>query len=123
MAIAPSMLIFYVDDVARSIEFYTPLLGRKPVEASSGFALFALDNGLKLAFWKRANVQPHVTATGGGMEIDIALDSREAVDKLEGDWRKQNIVIAQSAVQLEFGYTFVALDPDGHRLRVFFPAD
>jgi hypothetical protein len=24
-------------------------------------------------------------------------------------------------VQMDFGYTFVAADPDGHRLRVFVP--
>jgi len=27
--------------------------------------------------------------------------------------------IAQPLTQMDFGYTFVALDPDGHRLRVF----
>jgi hypothetical protein len=24
---------------------------------------------------------------------------------------------------MDFGYTFVALDPDGHRLRVYAPAE
>jgi hypothetical protein len=24
---------------------------------------------------------------------------------------------------MDFGHTFVALDPDGHRLRVFFPVE
>jgi catechol 2,3-dioxygenase-like lactoylglutathione lyase family enzyme len=28
----------------------------------------------------------------------------------------------QSPTELDFGRTFVALDPDGHRLRVFAPA-
>jgi len=29
--------------------------------------------------------------------------------------------IIQEPVQMDFGYTFVATDPDGHRLRVFVP--
>jgi len=27
--------------------------------------------------------------------------------------------VAQKPVDMDFGHTFVALDPDGHRLRVF----
>jgi hypothetical protein len=29
--------------------------------------------------------------------------------------------IAQAPTAMDFGMTFVALDPDGHRLRVFAP--
>jgi hypothetical protein len=29
------------------------------------------------------------------------------------------LVIAQTPARLEFVYTFVALDPDGHRLRAY----
>ena len=29
--------------------------------------------------------------------------------------------ILQEPVQMDFGHTFVASDPDGHRLRVFVP--
>jgi predicted enzyme related to lactoylglutathione lyase len=31
------------------------------------------------------------------------------------------VAIAQKPVEMDFGYTFTALDPDGHRLRVFAP--
>ena len=31
------------------------------------------------------------------------------------------VPIAQAPVALDFGYTFVGLDPDGHRLRMFVP--
>ena len=32
-----------------------------------------------------------------------------------------SLAIAQAPATLDFGHTFVALDPDGHRLRVFAP--
>jgi hypothetical protein len=30
--------------------------------------------------------------------------------------------MAQAPTELDFGRTFVALDPDNHRLRVFYPS-
>jgi predicted enzyme related to lactoylglutathione lyase len=38
------------------------------------------------------------------------------------DWRKRGLTIAQAPTSMDFGRTFVVLDPDGHRLRVFTPA-
>jgi hypothetical protein len=38
------------------------------------------------------------------------------------DWKKRGLNILQEPVQMDFGTTFVATDPDGHRLRVFVPA-
>ena len=32
------------------------------------------------------------------------------------------LTILQAPMQMDFGTTFVATDPDGHRLRVFVPA-
>jgi hypothetical protein len=37
------------------------------------------------------------------------------------DFSRRKLPIAQEPTAAEFGYTFVALDPDGHRLRVFAP--
>jgi predicted enzyme related to lactoylglutathione lyase len=37
------------------------------------------------------------------------------------DWKRRGLNIIQEPVQMDFGYTFVAADPDGHRLRVFVP--
>ena len=38
-------------------------------------------------------------------------------------WVSRGVTIAQAPTDLDFGRTFVALDPDGHRLRVFRPAE
>ena len=37
------------------------------------------------------------------------------------DWKQRGLPILQEPVQMDFGHTFVAADPDGHRLRVFVP--
>lgn len=115
----PMFFILYVDQPARSAEFYSTLLGRRPVEASPTFALFVLPSGLKLGLWSRHTVEPAAQVTGGGAELVFALDSRAAVEAAHEAWRKAGLPILQAPVAMDFGYTFVALDPDGHRLRVY----
>ena len=45
----------------------------------------------------------------------------EAVARTHADWKSRGLPIAQAPTAMDFGHTFVALDPDGHRLRVFAP--
>ena len=45
-----------------------------------------------------------------------------AVRELHADWSARGLTIAQAPTAMDFGFTFVALDPDGHRLRGFAPA-
>ena len=47
----PNFTVLYVTDVSASTKFYTDLLARPPVEASPGFALFALKSGMMLGLW------------------------------------------------------------------------
>ena len=61
-------------------------------------------------------------AAAGGGEIGFTVDSNAAVDSTYEDWKKRGVSILQSPIDMDFGRTFVALDPDGHRLRVFAPA-
>jgi len=61
-------------------------------------------------------------ATGGGDgEIAFSVADRAAVDATHADWKERGLPILQSPTEMDFGRTFVAGDPDGHRLRVFFP--
>ena len=83
--------------------------------------MFALDSGMMLGLWSKHTVEPTATAAGGGGEIAFSVLSRDMVDELFTDWTQRRLVIEQEPTDMDFGHTFVALDPDGHRLRVFAP--
>ncbi len=117
----PTFIILYVDDPLASAAFYADLLGSQPAEAAPTFALFALPSGLKLGLWSRHTVAPAATAAGGGGEIGFPLGDVVAVDALHAAWSGRGLRTLQAPVDMDFGRTFVALDPDGHRLRVFAP--
>ncbi|WP_124350191.1 VOC family protein [Pseudomonas chlororaphis] len=119
MIATSTYLLLYVDSPATSANFYSRLLDRPPVELSPTFALFILDSGLKLGLWARHDVEPAAQVTGGGGELALAVADKQSVDLLHGQWVESGVNIAQAPTTLDFGYTFVALDPDGHRLRVF----
>jgi catechol 2,3-dioxygenase-like lactoylglutathione lyase family enzyme len=116
-----NFVILYVADAAQSEAFYAKLLGRPAVDSSPTFVMFAMSSGVMLGLWGRDGVKPAANAPGGG-EIAFAVADNAAVDARCAEWREQGITIAQAPSQMDFGRTFVALDPDGHRLRVFAPA-
>jgi catechol 2,3-dioxygenase-like lactoylglutathione lyase family enzyme len=113
-------IVLCVDSPPVSVGFYTDVLDRGPVENSPTFAMFALDSGAMLGLWSRRTVEPPVQ-TGGG-EIAFTVSDPEAVRRTHSEWSRRGILIAQSPTEMEFGHSFVALDPDGHRLRIFAPS-
>ena len=114
-------ILLYVEDPLKSAEFYEKLLHAKPIDASPGFAMFALESGVMLGLWARHGVEPAATAAPGASELAFAVEGNAAVEARHRDWVARGLAIAQAPTQLDFGYSFVALDPDGHRLRVFAP--
>ncbi|PWB29173.1 drug:proton antiporter [Stenotrophomonas sp. SPM] len=119
----PSTLLQYVRDVAASATFYSGILGTPPVEQSPGFALFLLGDGAALGLWQRDGVLPQVTAEAGAAELAMVAASSAEVQQLHDAWRALGVQITQAPVTLEFGHTFVGVDPDGHRLRVYSRAE
>jgi len=119
----PNFMILYVESAAASAAFYQKLLGRAPAQASPTFVLFALESGLMLGLWTRRGVAPAATAAGGGGEIAFTVPDAAAVEAVCAAWRDRGARILQEPVRLDFGDAFVALDPDGHRLRVFAPVE
>lgn len=115
----PNFFILYVNDPLASAAFYAQLLGRPAVEAAPTFAMFALESGVMLGLWSRHTVEPAASAGGGGSEVAIALDSVDEVNVTHQRWQALGLPVIQAPTQMDFGYTFVATDPDGHRLRVF----
>lgn len=49
------------------------------------------------------------------------VDGDAEVDRLYEAWKALDVRIEQAPMTAVFGRTFVALDPDGHRLRVCTP--
>jgi catechol 2,3-dioxygenase-like lactoylglutathione lyase family enzyme len=87
--------------------------------------MFALDSGVRLGLWSRATVEPAATTPaggGGGGELAFTVPDPEAVRRTHAEWAWRGLTIAQPPSEMDFGHTFVALDPDGHRLRVYAPA-
>jgi len=118
----PNFIILYVDSPANSAQFYAGILETPPIEASPTFIMFALASGVMLGLWARASVAPATTVSAGSGELAFALANNDRVNAKYADWCERSLPIAQTPVQMDFGYTFVALDPDGHRLRVFAPS-
>lgn len=114
----PNLVVIYVESAPASAKFYADLFGRPPVESSPRFAMFALDSGMMLGVWSRNEVAPAVTATPGTSELVVMVADGSALNALLENWRRRGLRIAQEPTKMDFGQTFVALDPDGHRLRV-----
>ena len=88
-----------------------------------------------LGLWSGDCVEPAPVAGGGGAELAVAV-ADGAVDATFADWTARGLTIVQPPTTMPpglvatgrrsrnpgVGRTFVALDPDGHRLRVFAPA-
>ena len=83
--------------------------------------MFALASGLMFGLWARHAVEPAATGAGGG-EIALTVGDEKTLHAMHADWAARGLPIAQPPTTMDFGRTFVALDPDGHRLRVFVPA-
>jgi predicted enzyme related to lactoylglutathione lyase len=117
-----SFVLLYVEDPAASSAFYKELLGRPIAQSSPKFAMLPLGKDTMLGLWQRDDVQPRTGAETGGAEVAFSVANADAVNATHQAWKARGLKIAQPPTAMGFGHTFVALDPDGHRLRVFAPA-
>ena len=114
----PNLVILYVESPESSARFYADLLGAPVLESSATFAMVPLRPGVMLGLWSRHTVEPPAAAAGGG---EIAFVDGD-VDAVHADWAARGIAVLQRLTDMDFGRTFMAADPDGHRLRVYTPA-
>ncbi|UYZ84209.1 VOC family protein [Entomomonas sp. E2T0] len=114
----PNSIILYVSDIQLSTQFYTNILGQQPIEAYKEFSVFTLNENIILGLQTKEGIDPEPTKHFGGFEICLSDVTKQQVDTIYKQWQALHIPILLEPTQLEFGYTFVALDPDGHRLRV-----
>ena len=117
-----SFLLLHVDDAAASADFYQETLSLTVADQRPGFAMLPLRDGVMLGLWSRDTVEPQSSGQTGASEIAFRVADAGAVAAMHADWAQRGLVILQTPTEMSFGTTFVAADPDGHRLRVFAPA-
>ncbi len=116
-----NFVILYVENPPASASFYADLLGRPVIDSAPTFAMLPLSEGVMLGLWSRKAVEPAAAALAGAGEVAFTVENVATVTATCADWKKRGLTILQEPVQMDFGHTFVAADPDGHRLRVFVP--
>ncbi|WCM28367.1 VOC family protein [Sphingomonas sp. QA11] len=117
-----SFLLLHVKNHAASAKFYNDLLDIPILDQTSGFAMLPLRDGVMLGLWSGETIEPKSSGQTGASEIAFAVADAGAVETTHDDWKWRGLNIIQAPTKMSFGTTFVALDPDGHRLRVFAPA-
>ena len=114
----PNFILLYTKSPETSREYYSKILKKEAIESSPNFVMFALDSGLMMGLWASHDVQPKpIFDPNLSAQNEIAI----AVDEMFSEWKNLGFSIVQKKTMMDFGYTFVATDPDGHRLRVFAP--
>ena len=117
-AFVPNSVILYVSDVEASTTFYREILGHGPIKTYPGFSVFALSDDVTLGLQAADEIEPAAEPYVGGVELSLSDVEHADVDRLHAQWEMLSIPMVLEPTVLEFGYTFVATDPDGHRLRV-----
>jgi catechol 2,3-dioxygenase-like lactoylglutathione lyase family enzyme len=113
-----NLIILYVADPLASVSFYSKLLDKEPLVSFPTFSSFELQDGFVLGLWAQDTVAPEPSKTGNRSELAFMVKDEEAVRAHYEKWKGAGLTIAQELTKMDFGPTFVALDPDGHRLRV-----
>ena len=108
--------LLFVANPQKSSLFYQEILGLKPIEESPTFVMFALKNGVMLGLWSKYTAEPRVDVPAGALEICFPTEN---VDALYEELGKRGVTVAQKPTDMDFGRTFVILDPDGHRIRIY----
>ena len=109
-------VLLFVANPLKSSLFYQEIFNIKPIEESATFVLFALKNGVMLGLWSKYSAEPRVETAPGAAEICFPTDNVEALYEV---WSQKLVTIAQKPCEMDFGRTFVAIDPDGHRIRIY----
>lgn len=114
-------LLLHVADHAASAALYHELLDIPIVAQKPDIAILPLRDGVMLGLWKSDMAEPQGTGQSGASEVAFAVADAAAVEAAHLAWQQRGLPILQAPTQMSFGTTFVAVDPDGHRLRVFAP--
>jgi len=110
-----------VQDPLKSAQFYEKIFSTKPIAAFPTYVAFSFSNGFTFSLW---SIQATNFVSGGmghRAELSFMVEDEKTVRELRKQWEKSDVTIEQDLHEAVFGLTFVALDPDGHRIRVCMP--
>ncbi|MEO8400960.1 MAG: VOC family protein [Gammaproteobacteria bacterium] len=119
--LTPNLLLFYVKNPLESALFYEKIFGIKPVAAFPTYAAFTFENGFTFGLWSTQATNFVSGGAGHRSELSFMVKNQQIVRQLYTQWCELNVTIEQDLHEAVFGLTFVALDPDGHRIRVCMP--
>lgn len=111
-------VLLAVKNPQESAKLYSRILGAEPVENSETFVLYVLPTGLKVGLWLADEMVP-APRPAGGSELSFTIADNDELLRTYEAWKTLGLKIEQEPTDMDFGYTFVAADPDGHRLRPF----
>lgn len=114
----PNSVILYVSDVEISTEFYNRVFSCQPVETFQDFSLYMLTEDFMLGLQQKDAIDPKAQKHFGGFELSFSDVGDQDVDRIYHEWKELGVEIELPPQKLDFGYTVVGKDPDGHRLRV-----
>ena len=118
---SPNLVLFYVKSPLESSLFYEKIFSLKPVAAFPTYVAFTFANGFTFSLWSTEAKNFISSGTGHRSELAFMVSDDDEVRSLRDTWGRLGATIEQDLHQAVFGLTFVALDPDGHRIRVCVP--
>ncbi|MCZ4287335.1 VOC family protein [Hoeflea alexandrii] len=111
-------VLLHVADPVASAGFYSDILGKPVLQSRPGFAMLPLSDAVTLGLWLAADVAPGGGGKPGASEISFDVADVPALEQIYSAWNARGLPILTEPVEMPFGHTFVASDPDGHRIRV-----
>lgn len=119
----PNLILLYVDSPEVSATFYETLFSQAPAMVVPTYAAFVFENGLNVGLWSTKAKNFVSGGSGHRSEICFMVKDDDEVRILHERWQEKGVPMEQDPHEAVFGLTFVALDPDGHRIRVCTPDD
>jgi predicted enzyme related to lactoylglutathione lyase len=119
--LTPNLLLFYVKNPTESAIFYEKIFNIAPVVSFPTYVAFTFTEGFTFSLWSTQAKNFSSEGQGHRSELAFMVPNEDQVRALRKTWKKQGVQIEQDLHEAVFGLTFVALDPDGHRIRVCMP--
>lgn len=117
----PNLILFYVNNPIESSSFYEKIFEQQPVAIFPTYVAFTFTNGFTFSLWSTQANDFVSAGSGSRSELAFMVSNEDEVRRLRDHWGNLGVSIEQDLHEAVFGLTFVALDPDGHRIRVCIP--